>query len=109
MLPCGLPRRLNGRRGKLALHGNDRAFRGRDLLASPDLRGDLAAERLPDRAEKDALEAVHEAEPGKTAFSYNPARRIWERYSNGDPGGNIVDAARFGAALADGRSAGMGL
>lgn len=69
----------------------------------------FAEDRKPDRAEKDALEAVYEAEPDKHKFIYNTDTRAWERRSGGNPGGNVVDAVRFATALAEGRNAGQGV
>ena len=68
----------------------------------------FAETHLPNRAEKDLLEQIHEPDDGladKRRFHYRPERRQWERKGSPDEplGENVIDAQRIAESLATAR------
>jgi uncharacterized membrane protein len=61
----------------------------------------FSEDRLPDRAEKDILEALGQAADQK--FDYIARKRQWERQAPEAYGANIIDAVRVAEELAAGR------
>jgi uncharacterized membrane protein len=61
----------------------------------------FAEDRLPDRGEKNILEAL--GQPDEQKFTWRADTRQWQREASDSYGANIIDATRIAEGLADGR------